>query len=384
MDRISELPDDVLVGILSLLRYRDAVKTACVSRRWERLHAQLPVVDFTMSYLNYLRTTLATPSEQRVRSMERTLRRRCLQGDAVRELSLGFRRDVAMESAYADGFAALANAPKLELHVMCATGLPGEDAGAWSFRLPPATAELRVLPYWYAVRPPRIHGPGAATLRSLTLSGPTVLRQEFLLAALPSLEDLHLRYCTLDTGTVRVASDTMPRLRHLAIADVCVMALDTKAAISVAADELRTLRVSCHRHNKIEAPSEDEWFHLPARFHASFTSYSSFRLRAPRLRVFEWRCCYADEVRVESVGRLSDVAVEIAAGRIPRAFEEERRFVTTAQRDKLMSDILQGLMPGLHPRSWANVKSQNACSVTTGGRALKSEALLLRSEPKVL
>ena len=101
----------------------------------------------------------------------------------------------------------------------------------------------------------------------------------------------------------------MPRLRHLDIVEVSVMMRDTKAGISVLADELRMLRMSCHGYSSTESPSDPKWFllGLGSRFRASFTSYASFRLRAPRLRVFDWRCCYADEVRVESVGRLSDV-----------------------------------------------------------------------------
>ena len=90
---------------------------------------------------------------------------------------------------------------------------------------------------------------------------------------------------------------------------------------------------------------------------ALFTKYSLFRLRAPKLVVFEWRCCYADEVRVDAVGRLSDVAIEIAAGRTRTKVPvgTEPKFVTVQQRDKLMTDILQGLMPGLQPRTWKDV-----------------------------
>ncbi|KAL6603588.1 hypothetical protein ACP70R_043949 [Stipagrostis hirtigluma subsp. patula] len=273
---------------------------------------------------------------------------------AVRSLRLVYRKDVPMECRYADDFITLANAPKLTLHLQCDNGLPDEGAGAWSLKLPPAIAELQVLPHWYSVRLPHMHGLGVNTLRSLTLNGMTMLRQEFLLTGLPSLEDLHISECTLDAG-IAITSDSMPRLRHLAITDVSIMTKDTKAAITVLADELTTLRMSCHRRSKTNPLSYDEWFRLPARFRASFTTYASFRLRAPRLRVFEWRCCYADEVRVASVGRLSDVVVELAAGRIPRPYKEESRSVSTEQRDKLMSDILEALMPGLHPRSWANV-----------------------------
>ena len=142
----------------------------------------------------------------------------------------------------------------------------------------------------------------------LKLQGLTVLRQDFLLAALPSLEDLFIGDCTLP-ASIAITSDAMPRLRHLDIVDVSVMMRDTKAGISVLADELRMLRMSCHGYSSTESPSDPKWFllGLGSRFRASFTSYASFRLRAQRLWVFDWRCCYTDEVRVESVGRLSDV-----------------------------------------------------------------------------
>ncbi|CAN6200676.1 unnamed protein product [Urochloa humidicola] len=356
-DDINNLPDDVLVGILSLLPYKDAVQTASVSRRWGHLLTQLPDLRFSMSALGYKHTPRGRPSEARVQSMWRTLRRRCRRDGSVQTLSLTFRNDVPMECRYAADFIALAGARKLLLHVQCARGLPDEDAGDWSVELPPATSELQVLPYWYAVRPPRIHGPGASTLRSLTLRGLTVLRREggFLLTALPSLEDLRIAECTLP-DSIAITSAAMPRLKHLDVADVSVMARGTRAGISVLADDLRTLRVSCHGYSSTESPSDPDWFLLPARASASFTSYSYFRLRAPRLRVFEWRCCYADEVRIDSVGRLSDVTVEVADGRMPRTADEERRFVSTEHRDKLMTDILQGLMTGLEPRSWGNVK----------------------------
>ncbi|TVU08640.1 hypothetical protein EJB05_42051, partial [Eragrostis curvula] len=97
-------------------------------------------------------TSKGTPSEQRVQSMERTLRRRCCEGNhhhhsVVRTLSLVYRKDVPMECRYADEFIALANAHKLLLCLQCARGLPDEDAGAWCLELPLATTEfLQVLP----------------------------------------------------------------------------------------------------------------------------------------------------------------------------------------------------------------------------------------------
>ncbi|CAN6200677.1 unnamed protein product [Urochloa humidicola] len=370
-DHTSRLPDDILVGILSLCRYRHAVRTASVSRRWERLVAQLPDLTLSLSALACT-TSTGTPCERRARSLARTLRRRCRDGThAVRTLQLAYRKDVPMECRHARDFIALAGAQKLVLLVQWdssvvvvpaagdddGAGAPAAgDAGAWSLELPPATTELQVMLFSYVVRPPHIHGGG--TLRSLALVGPTVLRQDFFhLARMPSLQDLHIGDCTLP-ASIEVTSAAMPRLRHLRITDVSVMAEETRAGISVLADDLRTLRMSCHLWSATKPASPaHKTCRLHSRYQAMFTSYSCFRLRAPRLRAFEWRCCYADEVRVDSVGRLSDVTVEIAAGRKPMAsFFQECPYVTEQQRDKLMTDILQALMPGLQPHSWENVK----------------------------
>jgi hypothetical protein len=266
-------------------------------------------------------TSKATTSEERVQSMARTLRRRCADHHAIKMLRLVYRKDVAMECRYADDMIALANATKLVLtpHVG-KEFLPDADAGAWSLQLPPATVELQVLPFWYA------------------------------------LEDLHIGECTL-AASMSVTSDTMPCLKHLRFTDVSVRTDDTKAAITVLADDLRTLRMSCRWYSKTESPSEPLLFLCHSGVTAVFTKYSLFRLRAPKLAVFEWRCCYADEVRIEAVGRLSDVAIEVAAGRMrtPTPIGTEPKYVTIQQRDKLVTDILQELMPGLQPRTWKDV-----------------------------
>ncbi|GJM97601.1 hypothetical protein PR202_ga14537 [Eleusine coracana subsp. coracana] len=345
-DHISKLPDDVLVRILSVFRYDVTVRTAAVSRRWEDVvHTQLPKLRFCLLRRGLGTSRGGTPSEQRLQGMERSLRRRCGEGNhySVKSLVLFYRKDVPMECRYADEFIALANAHKLILHVKCGRELPDDDAGAWCLELPPATTELQVLPYWYAVRPPQLRGSGVSTLRSLTLKGPTVLCQDFLLAELPSLEHLHIGECTI-AASINITSENMPRLRHLVIKDVCVMTKDTRAEINVLADELRTLRVSCETWSSTNPMTTDEdkleAFCLRVRFQASFTTYSSFRLRAPRLRVFNWSCTYADEVCIESVGHLSDVVIKLAAGLKPRQYNEEVSYVTVDQRDKLMTDIL--------------------------------------------
>ena len=139
-----------------------------------------------------------------------------------------------------------------------------------------------------------------------------MVREDFPLAAtvFPSLEDLHIGECML-AASIGVTSDTMPRLKHLRFTDVSVRTDDTKAAVTVLAVDLRTLRMSCRWYSKTESPSEPLLFLCHSGVTAVFTKYSLFRLRAPKLAVFEWRCCYADEVRIEAVGRLSDVAIEL-------------------------------------------------------------------------
>uniref|UniRef100_A0A0E0HUR9 F-box domain-containing protein n=1 Tax=Oryza nivara TaxID=4536 RepID=A0A0E0HUR9_ORYNI len=348
-DLISKLPDDILLHILSMCPCHDAVRTAAVSRRWQHLHTRLPNVRFRMSVLGNL-ASLGESSEPRVQSMERTLRRRCHDDGGLHDtIERRSTLDVPFECRYTNEFVALANASRLELHVQCKRGLPDEDAGEWSLELPPATIELELGLYWYAVRPPRVRGPGVTSLRWLALDGLTVLRPSDFLSTVvfPSLEELHIVDCTLP-ASIDITSDTMPRLKRLRITDVTVMSATTKAGIAVLADELREIRVSCRCPTEPMASSNPAAYHLLPRFRALFTRYSCFCVRAPKLR----RCCFPDEVCVESVGRLTDVAVELAAGRLPRLSDEESKSLSVEDCDKLMKGILRGLMSGLQPRSW--------------------------------
>uniref|UniRef100_I1Q4Q3 F-box domain-containing protein n=1 Tax=Oryza glaberrima TaxID=4538 RepID=I1Q4Q3_ORYGL len=223
-DLISMLPDDIHLHILSMCPYHDAVRTAAVSRRWQHLHTRLPNVRFRMSVLGNF-ASLGESSEPRVQSMERMLRQRCHDDgglhDTIETLHIGYRKDVPFECRYANEFVALANASRLELHVQCKRGLPDEDAGEWSLELPPATTELELGLYWYAVRPPRVRGPGVTSLRWLALDGLTVLRPSDFLSTVvfPSLEELHIVDCTLP-ASIDITSDTMPRLKLLRITDV--------------------------------------------------------------------------------------------------------------------------------------------------------------------
>ena len=203
-------------------------------------------------------------------------------------LHIGYRKDVPFECRYTNEFVALADASRLELHDQCKKGLLDEDAGEWSLELPPATIELELGLYWYAVRPPRVRGPGVTSLRWLALDGLTVLRPSDFLSTVvfPSLEELHIVDCTLP-ASIDITSDTMPRLKRLRITDVTVMSATTKAGIAVLADELREIRVSCRCPTEPMESSNPAAYHLLPRFRALFTRYSCFCVRAPKLRVFE-------------------------------------------------------------------------------------------------
>lgn len=45
-DRISELPDDLIVAILSLIPTKDAVATMFMSKRWLSIWTMVPVLDY--------------------------------------------------------------------------------------------------------------------------------------------------------------------------------------------------------------------------------------------------------------------------------------------------------------------------------------------------
>uniref|UniRef100_A0A0D3GBY2 F-box domain-containing protein n=1 Tax=Oryza barthii TaxID=65489 RepID=A0A0D3GBY2_9ORYZ len=110
--------------------------------------------------------------------------------------------------------------------VRTAANLRNDDAGPWSLHLPAATACLSMESCWYSVRPPHVHGPGASALKSLTFKDSfMVLHPGYLQdTAFPSLEELHISGCTL-SGSIEITSATMPRLKHLRIADVSLQGI---------------------------------------------------------------------------------------------------------------------------------------------------------------
>ena len=53
-DRISALPDSILLSILSVLPINDAIKTGVLSKRWASLWTSLPSLSFDSGYFEYL------------------------------------------------------------------------------------------------------------------------------------------------------------------------------------------------------------------------------------------------------------------------------------------------------------------------------------------
>ena len=92
--------------------------------------------------------------------------------------------------------------------------LPEADAGAWSLQLPPATVELQVLPFWYAVKPPRIHGAGVSALRGLGgARGLPARRHDVPVAGGPAHRRVHAR-CQYERHVGHHASPQTPPLHR--------------------------------------------------------------------------------------------------------------------------------------------------------------------------
>ncbi|OEL29980.1 hypothetical protein BAE44_0009002 [Dichanthelium oligosanthes] len=315
-DLISKLPDDILARILSSSPTSTPSGPPRPAGGGRTCTCSPPRVCLYI----VSRGTGAT------QSMERMLRQRRRDQNRVQWLRVVYRVDVSAER---QGMARL-------IELAAATALE---------------AELTLLTSDFAIQLPSIHGLGVSSLRSFTLEARFTLRWDTLAELrFPSLEDLTIADCTLAAGSgMAISSATMPRLRHLRVRDVTVVDAWRLGSITVDAEELTTLHMSCRVYSRPLRRGEPQWttYRRTPYPRAGHTVYSSVHLRTPKLRVLSWRVCWAYEVRIQSVGRLSDVVVELAYGEMPMIIPEEIKTITREEARALMRSVLAGLWPGL-------------------------------------
>ncbi|XP_016496978.2 putative F-box protein At1g49610 [Nicotiana tabacum] len=77
MDRLSELPELILVHILSFVNMRDVVRTAILSKRWRHLWSTVPNLDFSyddfypyQNYVDFVNRTLLSRGTSKIRRLK--------------------------------------------------------------------------------------------------------------------------------------------------------------------------------------------------------------------------------------------------------------------------------------------------------------------------
>jgi hypothetical protein len=185
-------------------------------------------------------------------SMERMLRRRRRDGSRVQRLRVVYGADVPAQRECMARLLELADAPALEVYAECTDKeLPKGAAGAWSLEVPPSTAELTLWTSDFAIQLPTIHGAGVSSLKTFVLEARLMLRWDTLAGLrFPSLEDLSIADCSLAAGSgMAITSAAMPRLKHLRVTNVTVVDAGRPGSITVDAEELTTLHMSCRAYN---------------------------------------------------------------------------------------------------------------------------------------
>ncbi|CAM0906921.1 unnamed protein product [Alopecurus aequalis] len=264
-DRLSALPDDLLLHILGRLDTRSALGAGAISRRWAHLPRELPVLD--------LKVTDALPPRYR-RSL--VLRRQARRSIWVREYvqmlnpvaSRYERRAMRAMVASVQGLL-LTRRPRrldrLSLEIFayssseaCINRLIVNAVDSWGVRdlevvATPPTGPIVPAPPVYRLPRGRIsRDPGASRLQSLKLANclppplqgftalSTVVLQDLpdstpaavyegVVAACPRLQVLHLISCCLKRGTRRAVFDApMSEIRELVI-DGHLMAIELRS-----------------------------------------------------------------------------------------------------------------------------------------------------------
>ncbi|KAM3371125.1 hypothetical protein ACQJBY_018477 [Aegilops geniculata] len=245
-DRISALPDDLLLLILRRVDTRTALGTASLSRRWSRLPAELPALDFIVfdvlpeRYCRWLRLHLRIddPTDERVLANLMRYERRAMRAltsfvqsrlllDAPRRL-----RRLRLQFFSADNSSGLIN--RLVAKAIDDWGVSNLEAVAAPFYTQPVAAHafpghglcerprashLRKLKLGGCVALPPLHEHRALTklvLQDMPESVP-VAAYEAVIASCPQLQVLHLVCCVCRGTEIFTVDAPMSRIRELVV-----------------------------------------------------------------------------------------------------------------------------------------------------------------------
>ncbi|XP_073066301.1 uncharacterized protein [Primulina eburnea] len=244
-DRISELPDDVMSLIISLLHARDAVRTSILSWRWRHAYTFATQVRFSCSHMsNYPRCAADQtwgklgPFERKlIRAVDTILQHHsgskimsfklvCCYGVCLSE---AFRR--WMDSVYKLGVERLIIEP-------CKDHTQQGERPDFSFDLPPEASSLKhLLLKFCSFRTANRNALEILELVCVTLTSEAV---ECLLSSCSSLRSLKLKYCVLP-------SKLSIRGPDLQLKSLTVYHCDKVAEVELSAINLITLNICHHR-----------------------------------------------------------------------------------------------------------------------------------------
>ena len=245
MDRISNLPNDLLQGILLHLRSTPAAaRTSALSRRWRRVWASLPdlvladdVIHHRASFFDTVDEALAASLSVRLRALEIIVPYRCQNVPAVR---------VAAWLLFASR--------RLASEINLCVPFSADDPPQGEIELPPfelATSMALVLGNQYILRPPPT---GVFTaladldIGQATLDGRAL--EVLVSSQCPRLEKLTLLYVRLvKESDVSISSASLRRLTFYVWHTRC---------LNVAAPNLRELDASLAADVRVAAPSLTE------------------------------------------------------------------------------------------------------------------------------
>ncbi|RCV10210.1 hypothetical protein SETIT_2G094100v2 [Setaria italica] len=313
-DRITALPLELRVRIVSLLPYWQIVQLSVLSRPWRHIHHHTPDVKIN------LYDFLADGDSGSILAARFALARRAedTSASSVDTLRLAFAVGDLRMRRHADRIVALADARDIRIH----GGGPVRDA-AWTLDLPPLARDLEALARNHVAH--AITGPGAAALRKLCLQN--VVIHEWP-PHLPSLRSLDLDAVTVEAPFA--PGTWCPRLEELDTSSPPRSSTPAPPGrsppsfgeITVDAPELVELDVDCCASG-------------------STVDYKSFKLRAPRLHLLCRRNPFAER----------------GPGSVKVGVIQLRSVYTREMKDyqEQMMRMLEGLLPDLPRESIAGV-----------------------------